>query len=214
MKSCCVIGLGYIGLPTAILIAKNNCKVIGVDINQEVLNKINSNNYQTNEPGLQESLREVKENNLFETNSKPVEADVFIICVPTPFKKNKNEFGIPEPNINYVLNAAKDIADKVKPNNLILLESTSPVGTTNKVLDIIAKNSGIESNLLNVAYCPERVIPGNIFKELEFNNRVIGGINKKASIEGKNFYKLFCKGEIFETDSNTAELVKLSENAI
>lgn len=213
MKSCCVVGLGYIGLPTAILLAKNNCKVVGVDINKEVLIKINSENYDTNEPDLKESLKEVREINLFETSSKPVESDVFIICVPTPFKENNNQIGVPEPDISYVLNAAKDIASKVKPNNLVLLESTCPVGTTIKVLDIIAKYSGLEHHQIHVAYCPERVIPGNIFKELQYNSRVVGGISKKASSEGKIFYKLFCKGEIFETDSKTAELVKLSENA-
>ena len=162
MITCCVIGLGYIGLPTAILLAENNCKVFGVDINPKVVENINSCTIDTNEPNLKEKLEKVINQGSFKALSQPVRADVFVICVPTPFKKQTIKETIPVPNIEYVIDAAKSISSKVQKNNLIIIESTSPVGTTEKVEKIVSQNSGLDKNLFKTTYCPERVIPGRI----------------------------------------------------
>jgi len=209
--SCCIVGLGYIGLPTAALLAKTNNKVIGVDINDEVVDIVNKGNVHIIEKGLQSLVKEVvKEGNLFAQN-KPSKANVFILAVPTPLDKSNN--GLPKPNIDYVLNAAISISGFLEPGNLVILESTSPVGTTEKIEELLYAKSGLEKDSLSIAYCPERVLPGKALEEIISNNRVIGGINKKSASEGENFYKSFCKGEIIKTDSRTAELVKLTENA-
>ncbi len=209
--SCCILGLGYIGLPTAALLAKTKNKVIGVDINNDVVDIVNKGNVHIIEKGLQSLVKEVvKEGYLFAKN-KPSKANVFILAVPTPLDKNKN--GLPKPNIDYVLNAAISISGFLEPGNLVILESTSPVGTTEKVAELLYAKSGLEKGSLSIAYCPERVLPGKALEEIISNNRVIGGINKKSELQGENFYKSFCKGEIIKTDSRTAELVKLTENA-
>tara|TARA_B100002051_G_C16716033_1_gene629493 strand:+ start:95 stop:1321 length:1227 start_codon:yes stop_codon:yes gene_type:complete len=209
--SCCILGLGYIGLPTAALLAKTKNKVIGVDINNDVVDIVNKGNVHIIEKGLQSLVKEVvKEGYLFAKN-KPSKANVFILAVPTPLDKNNN--GLPKPNIDYVLNAAISISGFLEPGNLVILESTSPVGTTEKVAELLYAKSGLEKDSLSIAYCPERVLPGKALEEIISNNRVIGGINKKSELQGENFYKSFCKGEIIKTDSRTAELVKLTENA-
>ncbi len=211
MKSCCVIGLGYIGLPTAALLSQNLYKVIGVDINLQIVKKINSGRAHLFEPDLDEILYEsIKKGNII-ASEIPRKADVFIITVPTPFKDEHKK--IPVPNIDYVLAATESICPYLQKGNLIILESTSPVGTTKKVADLIFEKTSLDIDQVNIAYCPERVMPGSILKELVSNDRVIGGLTKKANIAAKLFYKSFCKGEIYTTNSSTAELVKLSENA-
>ena len=211
MKTICVIGLGYIGLPTAAVLANNGHKVIGVDINKEVIKNLKNGKVHIIEEGLENLVKKVTKNkNLIIQGEIPF-ADVFIIAVPTPFFKNKNR--IPTPNIEFVIQASKEITKVIKPDNLIILESTCPVGTTKIILNEIKKNSDLLENQINIAYCPERVLPGNILKELETNDRVIGGINLKSGELAKEIYSSFCSGKIHNTSSDTAELVKLTENA-
>ena len=210
MKKCCVIGLGYIGLPTAALIAKSNNFVLGVDTNKKVVDTINEGQVHFFEPGLENLVKETTEAKKFKASLTPSIAEVFIIAVPTPFKKNKGK--IPEPDIQFVMSAARSISPYLKDGDLIIIESTSPVGTTEKVKKEIEKFALCDIDKIHICYCPERVIPGNIINELVLNNRVIGGMNSDDANVAKKFYKSFCKGEIQLTDVRTAELVKLTEN--
>ena len=211
MKSCCIFGLGYIGLPTAATLANSGFKVFGVDINDLVIDTINNGKTHIKEKNLNELVKnQVEEKNLI-ASREPNYADVFIIAVPTPFIYSKGN--IPKPNIEYVLNAAKKLSKYIRPKNLVLLESTSPVGTTENIANLISKESGLDMTDFYVAYCPERVLPGNILNELISNDRVIGGISDKAALEGKKFYSNFCTGNLYTTNSRTAELVKLTENS-
>ena len=209
--SCCVLGLGYIGLPTAALLAKTKKKVIGVDINPNIVETINCGNIHIVENGLGALVKEVVSNGYLTANSEPVKADVYVIAVPTPLDEVQK--GIPSPNIEFVITAAISISKFIEPGNLVILESTSPVGTTEKIAELISKKSGISNDLISIAYCPERVLPGRALIEITSNNRVVGGINKNSEIKVKNFYESFCNGSITTTDSRTAELVKLVENA-
>ena len=210
MSNCCIIGLGYIGLPTAALIAMSNHNVIGVDINESILEKIRIGDIHFYEPGLLKILKKVISNKKMKVSNTPANSDVFIIAVPTPFKKNLD--ALPEPDIQYVLSAAESIAPFLQKGNLIIIESTSPVGTTEKVRELLKNISKCNVDDLHICYCPERVIPGNILNELVDNNRVIGGIKKLDAELAKIFYESFCKGDIKTTDARTAELVKLTEN--
>lgn len=209
--TCCVIGLGYVGLPTASLIAATGNKVFGIDINQSVVDTINDGKIHLVENDLQDLVTKVVSSGHLLAKSKPCRADVFLIAVPTPLEENTE--GIPNPNINYVIKAASAISKVVKKDNLIILESTSPVGTTEKIADLICNLSSIEKNQISIAYCPERVLPGKALEEIIVNNRVVGGVNHKSSLRGENFYESFCKGKIIKTNSRTAEMVKLTENA-
>ena len=211
MINCSVLGLGYIGLPTSIILAKSGFIVSGVDIKKEIVNKLNKGIIHFKEPGLEDSLNEVIKNKSFSAGSELKESDIFIIAVPTPL--NKNSENDQQPNIKYVMDAAKKISRCIKTGNLVIIESTSPVGTTEKVLDLICKYSGLRKNQFYLSYCPERVLPGNIFNEIVNNNRIIGGINEESAIKTKEIYSKFCIGQIELTDSKTAELVKLTENA-
>ena len=193
------------------MIAKKGNRVIGVDINKKVVNLINEGKIHIVEKGLENLVKEVVDSGCLIAKNQPVKADVFILAVPTPLEKNRE--GLPNPNIDYVLNAVNSITDFLEPGNLIILESTSPVGTTEKIADLIYKKSGIPRDLLSIAYCPERVLPGKALEEIIFNSRVVGGVNDESSIQVEKFYKSFCKGEVIKTNSRTAELVKLSENA-
>ncbi len=211
MKKTCVIGLGYIGLPTAVLLASRGNKVIGVDIDQSIISSINDMISHIKEADLDKALEKVvKEGNLCATN-KVEKADNFLITVPTPFTLSENQ--LPQPDISYIIKAIHSIADYIEPGNLIILESTSPVGTTEKIANILEELTGINTDQLNIAYCPERVLPGRILHELEHNDRVIGGLTEKASILAREFYSQFCQGEFAITTSKIAELVKLTENA-
>ena len=212
MKKCCVYGLGYIGLPTSILLAKNGYEIHGVEIDKSIIELTNKGETNIVEPNIEKSLKEVVKSGNLVASSKPEKADIFIIAVPTPLRKENNN-KIPIPDTSYVIEAAKSIGKMVKKNDLIILESTSPIGTTEELVKIIENNSDLERNEFYVAYCPERVIPGNILYELINNDRVVGGFNSESSKKAQQFYKTFCKGEVRITNCATAELVKLTENA-
>lgn len=210
-SSCCVLGLGYIGLPTAAVLARSGHRVIGVDVNSHVVSTVNQGKIHIVEPDLDKVVASVVATNALRAQLTPVAADVFIIAVPTPFLGDNN--GVPQPNIDFVLAAARAIALVLRPGNLVLLESTSPVGTTDLVAQVICEHSGLQFDDLLIAYCPERVLPGRILLELISNDRVIGGLSPVAAEAGKSFYATFCEGELLTTSARTAELVKLAENS-
>jgi UDP-N-acetyl-D-mannosaminuronic acid dehydrogenase len=209
-----VIGLGYIGLPTAICFAEKFDIVYGCDVSKKKINDISNYIVDKNEPGLVEKLKLVYPDSL-SFLSEVTEADVHIICVPTPFNKDMS------PNLDYIFNVIDNLSCKLKKGDLVILESTSPIGTTEKIRDKIAKNRSDlylasqyhENNTdVSIAYSPERVMPGNIFQELYGNNRVVGGITKVCANKVSKIYKHFVKGDITVTDTKTAEFVKLGEN--
>lgn len=205
-KKVCVIGLGYIGLPTAALLANKGFIVHGVDIKQDIIDTINGGNIHIVEPDLDEYVKEAVNNGNLKAHLEPAEADIFIIAVPTPFHSGY------VPNIDYIVDATEKIAPLIKKNNIIILESTSPVGTTEKIHSIL-KSKGIDTSEIFISHCPERVLPGNIMKELVNNDRIVGGINNKSTDETVNFYSQFVKGDILTTDAKTAEMAKLTENS-
>ena len=209
--NCCVMGLGYIGLPTAAIIANSGINVLGVDINDRIVELVNQGDIHIYEPDLKVLISNVIEKGRLLACNKPSFSDVYIIAVPTPFKEfpDKN----PEPNLEYVMEAVRAIIPYLKEGNLILIESTCPVGTSEKVKNEILNKSDFSDDAINIAYCPERVIPGNIIKELVNNDRVVGGLNTTSSTKAKDFYSRFCQGKIHITDSSTAELIKLTENS-
>lgn len=211
MKKCCVIGLGYIGLPTSVILAKTGFNVIGVDINKKIVKQVNAGKEPFSEPDLEESLREVIEKKSFIASDKLDFADAFIIAVPTPFIKKNND--IPKPDISFVLKASEAIARYIKKGNVILIESTIPVGTTEKVAKLVARISKLGLNDFFIGHCPERVLPGKILYELVNNDRVIGGLKESDSKICKAIYETFCKGNIYVTNAKTAEMVKLAENS-
>jgi UDP-N-acetyl-D-mannosaminuronic acid dehydrogenase len=208
-KRVLVCGLGYIGLPTSIIISKTNkYDVIGFDINKNLIEKLRQGFTQFFEPNFDELFKQFYKKLLF--TNKPLNADIYIITVPTPFKSKEKK--IPQPDISFVFNVCKQIASLLKNNDLIIIESTCPVGTTDKVNHFFKKNRP-DLKHLHISYCPERVLPGNIVNEIIFNNRAIGGINNKSSIIAGKFYSEFVKGDISLTDCKTAEMVKLAENS-
>ena len=211
MTTCCVVGLGYIGLPTAAVLARAGHRVIGVDVNALVVDTVNEGRIHIVEPDLDLAVAESVASGSLSAQLTPAPADVFLIAVPTPFRSGPN--GIPQPNIDYVLAAARAIAPVLRPGNLILLESTSPVGTTEQLAEMVEEVCGLNSEQLHIAYCPERVLPGRILQELISNDRVIGGLTLAAAAAGQAFYASFCKGELLPTTARTAELVKLTENS-
>lgn len=202
-----MIGLGYIGLPTAALLAKYNVKVHGVDINQTVVDTINRGEIHIVEPELNDYVRSAVEEGFLKADIKPVESDVYVIVVPTPFK------GDHEPDISYVEAATKAIIPFLKEGDLYIIESTSPVGTTEKMRNLIYTERTELRDKIYMAYCPERVLPGNVMYELENNDRVIGGIDEASTELAVKFYKTFVKAEIHKTNSKTAEMCKLTENS-
>jgi len=202
-----MIGLGYIGLPTAALIASKGLHVTGVDISKEVVNTINKGEIHIVEPDLQGLVHHVVKKGLLQAATNPIVADVFLIAVPTPFK------GAFQPDISFVESAVKSIVPMLKPESLVILESTSPVGTTEKMQQLIFAQRPELKNKFYMAYCPERVLPGNIIYELEHNDRAIGGINEASTKKAVSFYKHFVKGDLHETNARTAEMCKLVENA-
>jgi len=205
-RKICVIGLGYIGLPTAALLANKGFQVEGVDIKESIIETINNGDIHIEEPGLDKYVKKAVENNHLHASLTPSNADIFIIAVPTPFHEGY------VPNIDYIIAATKMIAPFLKENNIVILESTSPVGTTEKMEQTL-REEGIDTSKIYISHCPERVLPGNIMKELVQNDRIVGGINHKSTTETIKFYKNFVKGEIFATDANTAEMAKLTENS-
>lgn len=211
MSTCCILGLGYIGLPTAAVLARAGHHVIGVDINPQVVDSVNLGRAHIAEPELDEAVYDAVHSGHLSAQLTPSAADVFLITVPTPLDSDGCQ--IPQPNISYVLDAARAIAHVLRPGNLVLLESTSPVGTTETVAEEISKISGLSRDQFLVSYCPERVLPGRTFQELISNDRVIGGLTPTAAHAGKAFYSTFCEGELLSTTARTAELVKLTENS-
>lgn len=208
-KTVCVIGLGYIGLPTAALLASNGYDVVGVDLNRHAVETINKGQIHIVEPDLDAFVRSAVAAGKLKAFTEPQAADIFIICVPTPFHEGE---GIPQPNIDYVLAATNGIAGFVKPGNLVILESTSPVGTTEKMLEVL-NGAGVDTTKISIAYCPERVLPGKIMTELVVNDRVVGGLIPEATKLVADFYRTFVRGEVLETESRTAEMCKLAENS-
>jgi UDP-N-acetyl-D-mannosaminuronic acid dehydrogenase len=208
-KKVCVVGLGYIGLPTAALLASTGFQVNGVDLNAHAVETINKGRIHIVEPDLDAYVRSAVAANRLKAYAQPQAADIYMICVPTPFHAGE---GIPQPNIDYVLAATGSIAALVKPGDLVILESTSPVGTTRKMAEVLSQ-AGVDMSQVHVAYCPERVLPGKIMTELVENDRVVGGLTPEATKAVSAFYKTFVRGAVLETDAATAEMCKLTENS-
>jgi len=202
-----MIGLGYIGLPTAALIAQNKTHVHGVDINPKVVETINAGKIHIVEPELDTAVANAVKEGYLKAATTPVQANTYLIVVPTPFKA-KNE-----PDISFVEAATKAILPLLKEDDLYIIESTSPVGTTEKMMELIYSERPELANKINIAYCPERVLPGNVMYELVHNDRVIGGVNEKATQKALAFYRQFIKGDLHETNARTAEMCKLVENS-
>ena len=201
------IGLGYIGLPTSALIAQNGIQVHGVDINQHVVDTINQGKIHIVEPSLDLAVEESVKKGFLKASTKAVSAETYLIVVPTPFKGNH------EPDISYVESATRSVLPFLKEDDLFIIESTSPIGTTERMMDFIYKMKPELKGKLNIAYCPERVLPGNVMYELVHNDRVIGGVDEKSTNKALNFYKQFVKGELYATNARTAEMCKLTENS-
>ena len=206
IKTICVLGLGYIGLPTAALLANKGYTVNGVDVDQRVVDIINRGKIHIVEPELDTFVKSAVNSGKLKAGIKPAEADVFIIAVPTPFHEGFI------PNIDYVLAATLSIANFIKPGNIVILESTSPVGTTDKVAELLEQNN-IDLSVIYIAHCPERVLPGKIMKELVENDRIVGGTTELATQITADFYRTFVQGDVLETNAKTAEMAKLTENS-
>jgi UDP-N-acetyl-D-mannosaminuronic acid dehydrogenase len=202
-----MIGLGYIGLPTAALIANNNIHVHGVDINPNVVETINAGKIHIVEPSLEEAVAKAVSDGYLKASTTPVLANTYLIVVPTPFKA-KNE-----PDISFVEAATKGIIPLLKEGDLYIIESTSPIGTTEKMMKLIYGERPELIDKLYIAYCPERVLPGNVMYELVHNDRVIGGVNDMSTQKAISFYSQFVKGELHQTNARTAEMCKLTENS-
>jgi len=201
------MGLGYIGLPTAAVAASKGIDVVGVDINPAVVDTINQGKIHIVEPELDKVVKEVVDKKKLRATLQPEEADVFLIVVPTPFKQNHRA------DITYVRSATKAVIPFLKEGNLFIIESTSPVMTTEAMADLIFKERPELQGKIYIAYCPERVLPGNVIYELENNDRVIGGVNKESSDKAAEFYVTFVKGALHKTNARTAEMCKLTENS-
>jgi len=202
-----MMGLGYIGLPTAALIAGRDIHVEGVDVNQSVVDTINNGKIHIVEPALDGLVRHDVERGFLKASTSPDPADVFLIAVPTPFK------GDHQPDLKYVESATEMIIPQLREGNLFIIESTSPVGTTEKMADLIYSERPELKGKINIAYCPERVLPGNVIYELRNNDRVIGGIDEESTTTACEFYSLFVDGELHQTNARTAEMCKLVENS-
>lgn len=201
------IGLGYIGLPTAIIAAKHGIEIAGTDINPDIVKATNQGHLHIVEPDMEEMLKEVVANGNLKAYTEPQLSDAYFIVVPTPFKGNH------EPDITFVEAATRSVVPFLKEGDLFVIESTSPVGTTEKMRDVIVSLRPELDGKIYMAYCPERVLPGNVAYELINNDRVIGGINPESTEKAKEFYSKFVKGALHSTDSRTAEMCKLTENA-
>jgi len=208
MKKICVLGLGYIGLPTAAALATKGFEVVGVDTSSEVIDKINHCRLTLNEPELDVFVKAAIKSGKLRTSEKIEPADAFLICVPTPFKGNY------EPDLSHVEDATKEILSVVQKGNLVVLESTVPPYTCEKVLGKILSQSGFKiGEDIYVAHCPERVLPGNILKELIENDRIVGGINEMSTLKAIELYKNYVNGDIISTSAHIAEMSKLVENS-
>ena len=216
-----VIGLGYIGLPTAAMFAAYGKKVIGVDVNQHAIDTINRGEIHIIEPDLDAIVHKAVNDEKLKAVLIPEPADAFLIAVPTPFLPTENEGDIPEPDLKYIQAAAKAIAPVLKNGDLVILESTSPVGATEKMAgwlaeyrsDLTFPKTHNEESDIRIAHCPERVLPGHVVRELVENDRVIGGLTNKCSEQAVELYKTFVKGDCVITNARTAEMAKLTENS-
>lgn len=208
-KTVCVVGLGYIGLPTGALLATQGFEVDGVDVNPVAVETINQGRIHITEPDLDAFVRAAVAAGRLRAHLTPQPADIFMICVPTPLHETHD---YPQPDITYVTAAARAIAPLLRRGNVVILESTSPVGTTRHVADVL-QAEGADLDGVHIAYCPERVLPGRIMTELVENDRVVGGLTPEATHEVAAFYRQFVRGEVLETDAATAEMCKLTENS-
>ena len=206
MKAC-FMGLGYIGLPTAIISSQHGINVCGVDINPKVVEKTNRGELHIVEPGLQDLLKKAVDSKSLVASTTPFESDVYLIVVPTPFKAKH------EPDISYVQSATKTVIPLLKEGDLFIIESTSPVGTTEKMAELIFAERPELKGRIHIAYCPERVLPGNVIFELVNNDRVIGGIDDASADAAAEFYGKFVTGQLHKTNCRTAEMCKLVENS-
>ena len=201
------MGLGYIGLPTAIIAAKHGVQITGVDINAKVVEMTNAGKLHIIEPGMEEMLREVVADGRLHASTVPETSDAYFMVVPTPFKGNH------EPDVSYVEAATRAVLPLLKEGDLYVIESTSPIGTTEAMAKIIfAERPELEGKIY-VAYCPERVLPGNVIYELVHNDRVIGGLNPESTEKAVEFYSQFVQGKLHKTNARTAEMCKLTENS-
>ena len=206
MKAC-FMGLGYIGLPTAIIAAKHGVNVIGVDINPSVVEQTNAGHLHIIEPGMEDMLKDVITSGQLHASTTPEESDAYFMVVPTPFKGNH------EPDVSYVEAATRAVIPYLKPGDLYVIESTSPIGTTEMMAEIIFTERPELKGKIYIAYCPERVLPGNVIYELVHNDRVIGGLNAESTDRAIEFYSQFVKGTLHKTNARTAEMCKLTENS-
>lgn len=206
MKAC-FMGLGYIGLPTAIIAAKHGIQITGVDINPKVVEMTNEGKLHIIEPGMQDLLQEVVKNGQLKASTTPEVCDAYFMVVPTPFKGNH------EPDISYVEAATRAVIPFLKEGDLYVIESTSPVGTTEKMAQLIYALRPELKEKIYIAYCPERVLPGNVIYELVHNDRVIGGMNEASTNKAIEFYSQFVEGKLHRTNCKTAEMCKLTENS-
>ena len=207
MTEVVTIGLGYIGLPTSALIASHGTNVLGVDINQTVVDTINKGKIHIVEPSLDAVVSKAVSNGFLKASTKPTSAEVYLIVVPTPFKGNH------EPDISFVEAATKGIIPLLKKGDLYIIESTSPIGTTEKMQKLIFESRPELEGTVHIAYCPERVLPGNVMYELVENDRVIGGVDEASTQKAISFYRKYVKGELHATNARTAEMCKLVENS-
>lgn len=216
MESICVIGLGYIGLPTASLLATKGYNVLGVDVRKDIVKALNDGDVLIHEPGLDIMVKSGVSSGRLKASEQAVKADVFILALPTPFKENK------KPDLSYVEEGVKEIAPYLEPGAMVILESTSPVGTTEKICEWfhaarpdlhIPGFEGGKGEQLYIAHCPERVLPGRILQELVQNDRIVGGVDKPSTDKAAKFYRNFVEGAVLTTNSREAELAKLVENS-
>ena len=214
-KHICVIGLGYIGLPTAATFAAHGVKVTGVDVNPHAVDLINQGKVHIVEPDLDALVRDVVAQQKLSAQLSPVAADAYIVAVPTPFKDNH------EPDLKYIESAVKALATHLVKGNLVILESTSPVGATEQMAAWLSESrpdltfpqqAGEQADIL-IAHCPERVLPGKVLQELISNDRIVGGMTPRCSQAAIDLYKVFVKGDCIETNERTAEMCKLTENS-
>lgn len=217
IKKISVSGLGYIGLPTATMFANAGVDVVGLDVNQYAIDTINEGKIHIVEPGLEEIVNKVVTSGRLKASLHAEQADAFLIAVPTPFKGEDYT-----PDLTYIEAAVKTIAPVLQKGNIVILESTSPVGATEQMVEWLAtlrpdltfpkvvNDTNID---IHIAYCPERVLPGHVIRELVENNRIIGGITPACTELAKEVYRIFVQGELLETNARTAEMTKLTENA-
>lgn len=209
LQKICVIGLGYIGIPTSVLLADKGYRVFGCDIKVTTVEMLNKGQLPLVEPGLEPRLEKVVASGRFSAHLTPQQSDVYMLCVPTP---SYGHSGNHAPNLSYIFSAATAIASLLKAGDTVILESTSPVGTTEAVSDFL-RNLGVDVSVLDIAYCPERIFPGNALAELAENDRIVGGLTARATEAVCAFYRTFVTGSVLGTNARTAEMSKLVENS-